>query len=177
LVRFVLSEAPKETAMAKTIRKWGERGRGSRHGRQVLVALALVLAASCGKETQLEDLKSPVLLWTQTRANCGQSVAVDGNGDVWFEHGCESGPNFHKVGAVTEAQVAALRGKFDALPSGPPQTLVTCMGNLDVFSIVDSPVTTSTGACSTSSAVFDKVTALPPSFQAAASAMAALEPR
>ena len=139
--------------------------------------LALVVAGGCGKETQLEDLKSPVVLWTQTRGNCGQSVAVDGNGDVWFEHGCESGPNFHKVGAVTEPQVAALRAKFDALPAGPPQTLASCMGNLDVFSIVESPVTTSTNACSTSPAVFDEVTALPPSFQTAASAMAALEPR
>jgi hypothetical protein len=163
--------------MAKTMKKWGERVLGSRHGRQVLVALALVVIASCGKETQLEDLKSPVMLWTQTRGNCGQSVAVDVNGDVWFEHGCESGPSFHKVGAATETEVVALRGKFDALPSGPPQTLVTCMGNLDVFSIVDAPVTISTGACSTSPAVFDKVTALPPSFQAAAAAMAALEPR
>ena len=149
---------------------------GSRQARHVLVALALALIAGCGKETQIEDLKSPVLLWSQARGFCGQSVAVDGNGDVWFEHGCESGPNLHKVGSISEAQLATLRAKFDALPSGPPPTIETCMGTFDSFSIVDAPVTVATGACSTTPAVFDQVTALPPDFRDAASAMASLEP-
>jgi hypothetical protein len=141
-----------------------------------LVALGLALYAGCGKETQVEDLKSPVLLWSQVRGLCGQSVAVDGDGDVWFEHGCESGPNYHKVRSLTAPQIASLRAKFDALPSGPARTAETCMGSLDVFSVIEGPVTTATSACSTSPAAFDDVTALPPEFRDAASAMAALQP-
>jgi hypothetical protein len=138
--------------------------------------LVLALLAGCDKETPLEELKSPVILWTQIRSMCGQSVAVDGNGDVWFEHGCESGPNFHRVGAVSEGQRGTLRTKFDALPTGPQPTIETCMGTLDTFSVVDGPVTVATGACSTSPAAFDQVMALPPAFRDAASAMVSLVP-
>jgi hypothetical protein len=172
LVRFLLNEP----AMRKNREEPATRRFGSRQPRQILVALGLALFAGCGKETQVEDLKSPVLLWSQVRGLCGQSVAVDGNGDVWFEHGCESGPDYHKVRSLTQPQVASLRAKFDALPSGPARTAQTCMGSLDVFSIVESPVTTATSACSTSPAAFDDVTALPPEFRDAASAMAALQP-
>ena len=97
--------------------------------------LPLVIAG-CSSPTYLEDLKTPVLIWERDRGLCGSAVAVDGNGQLWIDHGgCEDGrPALDSGGHGAPDKVDALRQAFDALPedSGPDRG--ACGGNLDSFS-------------------------------------------
>jgi hypothetical protein len=158
----------------------GERAVGrrrSRHGCQGWLALALLCGgiASC-EPTQLAELKTPVLMWSQARNLCGETLAVDADRNVWLDHGCEDGgPNFNHVAVASDAQVDDLKTRLAALPSEtPPPTVESCGGRIDTFSVVGGPLPSSVSACSTS-AVYDDVTALPAAFQPIATAFHALE--
>jgi len=69
------------------------------------LAIASVVGASGCSSTHLEDLKTPVLVWTQDSGVCRKVVAVDGNRTVWTDTACEGdGAELAKIGTATQAQ-------------------------------------------------------------------------
>lgn len=90
-----------------------------------IICLLVVVVSACGSDDiKPGELRAPSVLWTQEVGNCGKTVAIDANYDVWQEKGCESGTvKLGKVqrlspelGKVIFANFEALVGQDSAIP-------------------------------------------------------------
>ncbi len=88
----------------------------SRIARLCVVSLGLVVAASaCGRDE--EGLATPSYVWNWETGLCGSTMAVDGDGELWTESGCENGsPSLSFERALSDEQVARIVAAFQAHP-------------------------------------------------------------
>jgi len=86
---------------------------------RLLLAAAFLTSAACS-DVRVEDLKRPAYVWDAENGLCGRTVAVDGAGIIWREHGCESNPPFTVGGVATAAEVEALADGFLRLRAFDP---------------------------------------------------------
>jgi hypothetical protein len=83
-----------------------------------------MLAGACRART-LAELADPVHLWNQESGFCGFTWAVDGDGVVWAEGGCETGPTkFERKRRASDEALRRLRASFERLP--PPVDPAPC---------------------------------------------------
>ena len=104
-------------------------------------------ACSCGETTSIEDLEQPTFVWTYYDGNCSTIHAMDAQGRIWFDHGCEDGGT--ELSRNGSRDITAVTAAFAALPWGTPRPdFATCSGRTHEFEILTNPVQR-TGACAT----------------------------
>jgi hypothetical protein len=124
-----------------------------------------------GPTTFWEELKEPALIWEQDpNGLCSKILAVDADGTVWTEQGCENGrPVLRPKGTAPEAKLQTLREKMAALPPASGQTPDRCEGLRHTFSKRTGGAESRSTACG-SGRLYDDVTGLPEPYLAAAQA-------
>jgi hypothetical protein len=102
------------------------------------IRLALALAfglVGCAHPTE-QQLHPPVRLWNDISGLCGSQIAVDGDGVLWREGGCENGvPKFESVRKLSDDEVRRIDDAFAKLPPSAPETTAACPGMAHVFSV------------------------------------------
>jgi hypothetical protein len=90
-----------------------------------LAALSGLHAAGCATRVpETHELLRPVYSWSWSRGACGGRRALDGEGTVWVEEGCEDGhPKMTRGPRASVAQRAAIVDAFTRFPE-PAET--TC---------------------------------------------------
>jgi hypothetical protein len=84
-----------------------------------LACLVAVLCAACGERyRQRTELTQPARGWDDEFGLCGSEYAIDGDGVVWREGGCENGDKarFHERGNVSHDQLERFVAAFAQLP-------------------------------------------------------------
>ena len=83
-----------------------------------VAALAGVALVGCtSKVPEVHELTKPVYSWSWTRGGCGGRRALDGDGTLWLEEGCEDGrPKMTRGPRAPVAQRAAIVQAFARLP-------------------------------------------------------------
>ena len=140
-----------------------------------IVGVIAVAAAGLGcfqTNRRVEDLATPVLVWSQGNGLCSRILAVDAGRTVWVDQGCETPVDLDEVRSVTAAQMDDLWMKFDALPldySAPG-----CDRMMHGFQRYAPPSSTvSVAACG--GTIYDDLTGLPDAFLPLAETLKALE--
>jgi len=72
-------------------------------------------------------MKPPSQRWEVRDGMCGHNVVVDGEGEVWAEAGCETGPQeLGHRGTLGPEQLRSLAARWSKLPQEPPPYPETC---------------------------------------------------
>ena len=82
---------------------------------QLFSITLMMVAVGCGPRSE-NDLKDPLLQLTRYAAStpCSSEIVIDGDNQVWAEHGCEgSSSGWNTVSRVDAAQRAQLESLFD----------------------------------------------------------------
>jgi hypothetical protein len=139
---------------------------------RLLASLAVVAAVTACAPVHVEELKVPVSVWDRENGLCGTVVALDGDGVVWREHGCENGSvNLTRGAAASSTQVADVRSAVGALPFGSQSDPVSCAGYRHAFTRRGSAAAAETTAVCGD---FDDLASLAEPYRAAALSFAAL---
>jgi hypothetical protein len=140
-----------------------------------LAVVVMGCSWGCGAPKYVEDLKTPALVWTQARGGlCSKIVAVDGEGVVWMNQGCEDGrPELNKIRTATQTQVDDLWAKFDALPLDHGVTLECSWRLRHSFARWDAQSRRGTSACGGTQ--YDDISSLPDRYKPLAEAVKGLE--
>jgi len=143
----------------------------------IVGAAVMLCGVGCSSPTYIEDLRTPLLLWSQSTGLCSKILAVDGERTVWINQGCEDGrPKLNEVRTATQAQADDVWAKFDALPFGQAATLEMCGGPsrlLHTFGSQGAQTTRAASACG--GTPYDDISSLPEAFLPLAEALRALE--
>lgn len=137
------------------------------------VLFAILLGASTGCAQVIEaDLAPPMRLWDHERAGCGRTRAIDGNGDVWVDGGCNNGfARFTKSRHATDDERKRVEAAFQALPKADPDQMARdCKGDAHFFVERFADDKRSWRLCGDLSAPLGDPKGLPDSFAAAARA-------
>lgn len=139
--------------------------------RRCATATAALLVAACASHPTIEQLDGRVYHWDHERGLCGEQWALDGDGVLWTEHGCENGtPRFTRVREVTPAERARIEAAFARLPARSPEE-PSC-NQRDVFAVRTRGGERAWSVCSLRE---DDPSSLPPPFDEAARALSAPE--
>ena len=89
----------------------------SKIARHCVVSLGLVVAASGCGGLEEADLDTPSYVWNWETGLCGSTMALDGQGELWTEDGCENGsPKLTFDRAVSDEQARRIRDAFQSHP-------------------------------------------------------------
>lgn len=79
--------------------------------------LPLVFLVACGSDDiRPEDLRPPSAVWNHEAGNCGKTIAIDGNNDLWDEKGCEDGSmKLSKVRKLSADEAKEILRSFEVL--------------------------------------------------------------
>lgn len=87
-------------------------------------ALACVIAAGCGGGPTLHGLARPTYVWGRETGLCGRTVAMDRDGVLWAEAGCENpDTRYSRIRTLSDAERARVRAAFTSI-DGAAQTPV-----------------------------------------------------
>lgn len=84
-------------------------------------ALCMSVCVGCTRQVAFTDVEPPALWWQVRQGLCGHNYALDANGDLWTEGGCETGPvELRHRRKLEPTEIARLTQRFAALPATPP---------------------------------------------------------
>ena len=90
---------------------------------KALFSVGLVggLVLACDDPVTVDSLSTPAVFWEHQRASCSRVIAVDAEGRLWEDSGCESGgQDLDKGSPLTTQRHKVLQDLFGALPANPP---------------------------------------------------------
>lgn len=100
------------------------------------------LVVSCARPTiaELKDRSVTLLLVERANTLCGQTFAIDHDGQAWFERGCENGvPKLKPTRSVAAAERDALAAAFatldDSACAEAPEPQFDSEGYLTTFTL------------------------------------------
>ena len=89
------------------------------------VFLLIAFVTSCSKSVKTEAISTPAYFWGQGNGLCGFTRAIDAQGKLWDESGCENGElRFNKIGQLDSKSLQQLEDEFTNLPS--PTKVANC---------------------------------------------------
>ena len=83
-------------------------------------AIACVIAAGCGGGPTMHTLARPAYIWGREHGLCGRTVAMDRDGVLWAEAGCENpDTRYSRIRTLTAAERAGVRAAFTSVADAP----------------------------------------------------------
>jgi hypothetical protein len=115
-----------------------------------LAGLCLLASSSCGGPQFLEDLKQPVW-WEHSTGPCSFVRALDADGMIWDDRGCEDGRfTLDQVGATSADNRELVWQAVARLPADPGPSPSCTSGARHVFGVQREGVSTHWIACGSS---------------------------
>ncbi len=131
-----------------------------------LIVCAVLLSA-CSRGVSPEALADPTYFWGQGTFPCGFTRAVDAEGALWDEHGCESGAlKFRRIGRLDDQTLKQLEDAFAALPA--PASVDECPSSPHSFRLRETDGSLQTWEVCTDDETFYETSDLPEPYQSIA---------
>ena len=126
-----------------------------------------VLLSACSRGVSPEALTDPTYFWGQGTFPCGFTRAVDAEGILWDEHGCENGAlRFRSIGRLNDQTLKQLKEAFETLPV--PATVNECPSPPHSFRWRERDGSLKTWEVCTDDEAFYKTSDLPEPYQSIA---------
>ncbi len=119
------------------------------------LVITLIFLSGCGTTITTEQITTPAYFWGQGNGLCSFSRAVDAQGNLWSDSGCESPIAYSKIGQLSSENLKKLEAEFNKLAA---PTKAACGENNLPHAFTKKTSTNSSAvweACATNKAYFD----------------------